>query len=177
MDVALKSVLGKIVNDHFREIRDHAETIDFLTYLYGLATIAGHQERVAWLEVDDGIEAADAETGGDPGAVVGAGAGPRLYLAVNGNGNSATWRVVRRPGDVADLVFSAYKRRPGRYTVSEVIAAGDDARLARLARGKYGVDFEFFFAMAAADADAAVPGRAIPAQGGETTEAAAPNAD
>ena len=169
VDVALKSVLGKIVNDHFREIRDHAETIDFLTYLYGLATIAGHQERVAWLEVDDGV--------------AGGGVGPRLYLAVNGNGNSATWRVVRRPGDAADLVFSAYKRRPGRYTVREVIAAGDDERLARLARGKYGVDFEFFFAMAAGEAGAdtaeSVPDRVIAARvadraEAETTEAAAP---
>jgi hypothetical protein len=138
VDVALKSVLGKIVNDHFRDIRDHAHSIDFLTYLYGTASVAGRQERVAWVEVP-----VDPEEGEG---------GPKLlFLALNGKENSATWRAVRRAGETVGLAFAAYKRPEARYTVSEVIAAGDDPRLLRLARAKYGVEFEFFFAMAEAD--------------------------
>jgi hypothetical protein len=123
VDVALKSVLGKIVNDHFREIRDHAHSVDFLEYLYGSTAVDGHREQVGWTEAQD-----------------------RLYLAVGDpKENPVTWLAAPSTAGAVGLAFSGYKRAAADFIVSRVIPWNQDTGLARQTLAKYGVEFEFFF--------------------------------
>ena len=126
VDVALKEKLGKIVNDHFRDIREDADTVEMVSYLYGTATVGRRSEHVAWVEY---------------GGVVFLGlASPRE--------NPVVWTVAPRVGGGEPVKLAAYKHEPAEFRAMRLIPWVECGPLGVRMEEKYGVEFQVLFEVA-----------------------------
>jgi hypothetical protein len=126
VDIALKEKLGKIVNDHFRDIREDADTVEMVEYLYGTLTVGRRSEHVAWVE--------------HGGAVF-------LGLASPRN-NPVAWTVAPRVGGGELLQLAAYKHQPAEFRAMRLIPWAECGPLGARMEEKYGIEFQVVFEVA-----------------------------
>lgn len=152
VDVALKEKLGKIVNDHFRDIRADLESIDMMEYLYAVLTVGRRKEHVAWVEY----------------------AG-KLYLALAGTrDNPVAWSAAPSAGQGVALRFQAYKREDGEYRAMRLIPWADCGALGEAVEEKYGVEFQVMFELAPVGSDGLVVPEQVVANGQQRLAGAEP---
>lgn len=126
VDVALKEKLGKIVNDHFRDIREDADTVEMVEYLYGTLTVGQRSEHVAWIEY-----------------------GGALFLGLDSpRENPVAWTVAPRVGGGEPLQMAAYKHDPGVFRAMRLIPWAECGAIGMRIEEKYGVEFQVLFEVA-----------------------------
>jgi hypothetical protein len=126
VDVALKEKLGKIVNDHFRDIREDADTVEMVEYLYGTLMVGRRKEHVAWVEYA-GV----------------------LYIGLESpRANPVAWSVAPRVGGGEPLQMAAYKHEPAEFRAMGVIPWVESGVLGERLEEKYGVEFQVLFELA-----------------------------
>jgi hypothetical protein len=142
VDVALKEKLGKIVNDHFRDIRGDADTVEMVEYLYGTLSVGQRKEYVAWVEYD--------------GVVFLGLASPRE--------NPVAWTVAPRVGGGQPLQLAAYKHQPAEFRAMRLIPWAECGQVGRRFEEKYGVGFQVLFEVAPVGVmpPGFVPAQAVP---------------
>ena len=126
VDVALKEKLGKIVNDHFREIREDVNTVEMVEYLYGTLTVGRRKEHVAWVEY-----------------------GGALFLGLaSPRENPVAWTVAPRVGGGEPLQMAAYKHEPAEFRAMRLIPWAECGGIGIRIEEKYGVEFQVLFEVA-----------------------------
>jgi len=126
VDVALKEKLGKIVNDHFRDIREDADTIEMVEYLYGTLSVGRRTEHVAWVEY-----------------------GGALFLGLaSPRENPVAWTVAPRVGGGEVLQLAAYKHEPGEFRAMRLLPWAECGGIGLRIEEKYGVGFQVLFEVA-----------------------------
>jgi hypothetical protein len=126
VDVALKEKLGKIVNDHFRDIREDTDTVEMVEYLYGTLSVGRRYEHVAWVEYD--------------GVVFLGLATPRE--------NPVAWTVAPRVGGGELLQLAAYKHEPAEFRAMRLIPWVECGPIGSRMEEKYGIGFQVLFEVA-----------------------------
>ena len=126
VDVALKEKLGKIVNDHFRDIREDSDTVEMVDYLYGTLTVGRRREHVAWVEY-----------------------GGALFLGLaSPRENPVAWTVAPRVGGGEPLQMAAYKHEPAEFRAMRLIPWAQCGGIGIRIEEKYGVEFQVLFEVA-----------------------------
>ena len=126
VDVALKEKLGKIVNDHFRDIREDADTVEMADYLYGTLIVGRRREHVAWVEY-----------------------GGVLFLGLaSPRENPVAWTVAPRVGGGEPLQLAAYKHEPAEFRAMRLIPWAECGGIGLRIEEKYGVEFQVLFEVA-----------------------------
>jgi hypothetical protein len=126
VDVAMKEKLGKIVNDHFRDIREDADTIDMVEYLYGTLSVGRRTESVAWVEY-----------------------GGSLFLGLaSPRENPVAWTVAPRVGGGEALQLAAYKHEAGEFRAMRLLPWAECGGIGLRIEEKYGVGFQVLFEVA-----------------------------
>jgi hypothetical protein len=126
VDVVLKEKLGKIVNDHFRDIREDQDTVEMADYLYGTLTVGGRSEHVAWIEY-----------------------GGALFLGLaSPKENLVAWTVAPRVGGGEPFQLAAYKHAPGVFRAMSLIPWIECGPIGKRFEHKYGVEFQVAFEVA-----------------------------
>ncbi|GAA2032394.1 hypothetical protein GCM10009839_35650 [Catenulispora yoronensis] len=126
VDVAMKEKLGKIVNDHFRDIRADPESIDMLDYLYGTLVVGRRKEHVAWIEQDD-----------------------RLYIALaSTRENPVAWTAAPSAGGGIIARLQTYRHEDREYRAMRLLPWAECGALGVLMEEKYGVEFQVVFELA-----------------------------
>jgi hypothetical protein len=126
VDIALKEKLGKIVNDHFRDVRADADTVDMLDYLYGTLVVGRRKEHVAWVEH----------------------AG-KLYIGLAGvRENPVAWTAAPSAGGGVVARLQAYRREDSEYRAMRLIPWAECGEIGLLMDTKYGVEFQVVFELA-----------------------------
>lgn len=148
VDVALKEKLGKIVNDHFRDIREDADTIEMVEYLYGTLSVGRRTEHVAWVEY-----------------------GGSLFLGLaSPRENPVAWTVAPRVGGGEALQLAAYKHEPGEFRAMRLLPWAECGGIGLRIEEKYGVGFQVLFEVAPVGE---MPPGFLPAQAGPTGDQSA----
>jgi hypothetical protein len=147
VDVALKEKLGKIVNDHFRDIREDAATVEMVEYLYGTLTVGRRREHIAWVEY-----------------------GGVLYIGLaSPRDNPVAWTMAPRVGGGEPLHVAAYKHEPAEFRAMRLIPWAECGVLGERMEEKYGVEFQVLFELAPVGAMPMgfLPGQAAAALNGD----------
>ncbi|NUR62732.1 MAG: hypothetical protein HOV87_29365 [Catenulispora sp.] len=130
VDVALKEKLGKIVNDHFRDIRADDDSVDMLDYLYGTLVVGHRKEHVAWIEHDE-----------------------RLYIGLaSTHDNPVAWTAAPSAGGGVVVRLQTYRHVDAEYRSMRLLPWAECGALGALMEEKYGVEFQVVFELAAAGA-------------------------
>ncbi|MEY9888758.1 hypothetical protein ABIA31_002406 [Catenulispora sp. MAP5-51] len=126
VDVALKEKLGKIVNDHFRDIREDADTVEMVDYLYGTLSVGRRTEHVAWVEY-----------------------GGALFLGLaSPRENPVAWTVAPRVGGGEPLQLAAYKHEPAEFRAMRLLPWAECGPIGHSIEEKYGIGFQVLFEVA-----------------------------
>lgn len=145
VDVALKEKLGKIVNDHFRDIREDADTIEMVEFLYGTLSVGRRTEHVAWVEY-----------------------GGVLFLGLaSPRENPVAWTVAPRVGGGEVLQLAAYKHEPGEFRAMRLLPWAECGGIGLRIEEKYGAAFQVLFEVAPVGEmpPGFLPGQGVPAEG------------
>ncbi|NUR31755.1 MAG: hypothetical protein HOV83_38940 [Catenulispora sp.] len=128
VDVALKEKLGKIVNDHFRDIRADEDSVDMVDYLYATLIVGRRKEHVAWIEH----------------------AG-KLYIALAGTwANPVAWTVAPSADGGTAARLQTYRREDAEFRAMRLVPWAECGELGPLVEAKYGVEFQVLFELAPA---------------------------
>jgi hypothetical protein len=146
VDVALKEKLGKIVNDHFRDIRADEDSVDMIDYLYGTLIVGHRREHVAWIEHDG-----------------------RLYIGLaSTHDNPVAWTAAPSASGGVIVRLQTYRHLDAEYRAMRLLPWAECGRLGVLMAEKYGVEFQVVFELAAVGAAAVGTGGSAGTSG--TTE-------
>jgi hypothetical protein len=145
VDVAMKEKLAKIVNDHFRDVRADAGSVDMVDYLYGTLVVGRRKEHVAWIEH----------------------AG-KLYIGLAGTReNPVAWTAAPSAGGGTLARLQTYRHEDAEFRAMRLVPWAECGELGALVEEKYGIEFQVLFELAPIGAGAEGGGAVgvLPGQG------------